>query len=127
MFRAKFKLFMTVLAGFLLFSACKSAPERYLTSFESFVVEIEQTANNYSDEQWQEADTRFEMFTGEEYKKVEHQLTTEQKKKVGELTARYYKMRAKSAGDDILDMIKGGLNYIEGFAEGLLNETNEKK
>ena len=106
-------------------TACSTGAKGYLRSFESFVERIERHADSYTEKQWEKADNQFEIFTGEKYDKVEACLTPEQKKKVGELTARYYKVRLKSAGGDILDNIRGGLNYLEGFAEEIIDEVDK--
>lgn len=116
-----------VLVGTVILSSCKSATERYIDGFEAFVVRTERNADNYNTEQWDKADMQFDNYTGERYEKVEQKLTPEQKKKVGELTARYYKLRVKSAGGDIIEKIKGGLNYIEGFAEEIMGGISDNE
>lgn len=115
---------LAVFVGFFMLVSCKNATEKYVNSFESFVQRTERNAQNYTDEQWKRADTQFEAFTGERYEKIEHKLTSEQKKKVAELTARYYKLRVKSTGSELIESIKNGLNYIEGFTKGILGNDN---
>ena len=118
-------LIIGIVAVNLLFIACKSASERYINSFESFVSDVEDDASNFSKKDWELNDMEFENFTNEKYERVAEELTANDKKKVGELSARYYKVRAKSYVENLIDAIEDGLNYIEGFANGILNDNNE--
>ncbi|MBO4738586.1 MAG: hypothetical protein J5606_03390 [Bacteroidales bacterium] len=121
----KLGIIITLVVYVIITISCQSGVKGYLRSFESFVDRIERHADSYTEKQWEKADNQFEIFTGEKYDKVEARLTSEQKKKVGELTARYYKVRLKSAGGDILDKIRGGLNYLEGFAGEIIDEVDK--
>lgn len=120
----KIALSLTTLCVFIM--SCASKQEKFLNNFESFILETEQNATSYSSNDWEAVDAQFERFMTEEQEIVEKELTSEQKKKVGELTARYYKVRAKSYGESLIDAIEDGLDYIEGFANGILNDNNDK-
>jgi len=109
-------------AAILFFGACKSPEESYLDGFESFVERIEREAKDLSDEDWKKNDACFSEFVGEKYDKVKGELSYDGKKKVGELTARYCKSRAKASGKQFLDLIESGKNLFEGFAEEIMKE-----
>lgn len=79
-------------------TACKPTGKRYIRRFQSFVEKIEKNGASYTDEQWDKADTEFVSFLDERYKEVKETLTSEDKKMVGELAARYIKVRWKSLG-----------------------------
>ncbi len=109
----------------VLFVACQSSTQKYMNSFEDFVCEVENDASNFSEKEWKQNDVEFDKYVNEKYENVADELSSSDKKKVGELTARYYKVRAKSYGESLMDAIEDGLNYIEGLANGILNDNNE--
>ena len=104
----------------LLFASCQSTSLGYVDSFERFVERVEKNASSYSQEQWKKNDERLQNVI-ERYDKEKKKLSSDDKKKVGELTVRYYKARVKSMGLNVFDEIGGWLDYLEGFAD----EINE--
>ncbi len=106
----------------LLFTSCQSKPLGYVDSFERFVERVEKNASSYSQEQWEKNDERLQNFI-ERYDKEKKKLSSDDKKKVGELTVRYYKARVKSMGFGILDEIGGWLDYLEGFANEIMKDV----
>ncbi len=121
-----FTILIGIVTTCVLFAACQSAAERYMNGFEDFVCEVETDASNFSEKDWEQNDAELDMYANEKYENVVDELSSNDKKRVGELTARYYKVRAKSYGESLIDAIEDGLDYIEGFANGILNDNNDK-
>lgn len=104
----------------LSFAACKPTSKSYIRHFQNFVEKIEKNGASYTDEQWDKADTEFVRFLDERFKEVKEKLTTEDKKMVGELAARYIKARWQSLGFvKALKWIKSKGEIIIGFLQEL--------
>ena len=106
----------------LLLASCQSKPLGYVDSFERFVERVEKNASSYSQEQWEKNDERLQSFI-ERYDKEKQNLPSDEKRKVGELTVRYYKARAKSLGLNILGEIGDWLDYLQGFANEIMKDV----
>lgn len=105
----------------LLFVSCQSSPLGYVDSFESFVERVEKNASSYSQEQWEKNDEKLQNYI-ERYDKEKQKLSSDEKRKVGELTVRYYKARMKSLGLNIIGEIGGWIDYLQGFADGITKD-----
>lgn len=105
----------------VLVAACESTSIGYVNSFEKFVERVERNASSYSQEQWERNDGQLQKFV-ERYSKEKQKLTPDEKKKVGELTVRYYKARVKSLGFNVLGEIGGWLDYLKGFADEIMKD-----
>ena len=118
-----------IMLAFSVLVSCQSASENYIRGFERFVSKVEKENANYTDEDWERKDLEFEKYTNEKYEKVEKKLTSNDRKKIGELTARYYKVRAMAYGNSLIDGVEEGIDYLDGFLNGLLktNDNNEEK
>lgn len=106
----------------LLMVSCQSMPLSYVKSFEHFVERVEKNASSYSKEQWNRNDEQLQKYV-ERYNTEKSKLSTDEKRKVGELTVRYYKARVKSMGINIFGEIKDWLDYIEGFANEIMKDV----
>lgn len=107
----------------ILFVSCESTPWSYMNSFERFVERVEKNASSYSKEQWEKNDEQLKNYV-EQYDKEKQNLSSEEKRKVGELTVRYYKARVKAKGLNILSEIDDWLEYLKGFGEEILKNDD---
>lgn len=107
----------------ILFVSCESTPWSYMNSFERFVERVEKNASSYSKEQWEKNDEQLKKYV-EQYDKEKQNLSTDEKRKVGELTVRYYKARVKAKGLNILGEIDDRLEYLKGFGEEILKNDD---
>ncbi len=111
----------------LLLVACESTPEGYMHGFERFVERVENNASSYTDEEWKDNDQQLRNYI-EGYDEIKMSLSSDEKRKVGELTFRYYKSRVKSFGLNALGEIADWLDFINGFAskvnEDVSNQNN---
>ena len=122
------KLFSLVLLA-VAFASCQSGvgAQAYLIEFEAFIEGVESNVDTYSQTDWERNDAEFSKFMGSKFEKVKDKLTSEEKKKVGELTARYYKAKMKSAGKSLKGKIIEWKDYIEGFTEEVKESLEELK
>ena len=113
----------------VVFASCQFGPgaQAYLIEFEAFIEGIESNVDTYSQTDWERNDAEFSKFMGDKFEKVKDKLTSEEKKKVGELTARYYKAKMKSAGKSLKGKIIEWKDYIEGFTEEVKESLEELK
>lgn len=115
----KISFFVFLMA--LLFMACQSTPLAHVNSFERFVERVERNVPSFSTKRWEENDDRLQKYI-EKYNKEKQKLSQDEKRKVGELTARYYKARVKSIGFNILGEIGNWLDYLKGCADDIMKE-----
>ena len=108
----------------LLFCAsCQSRREGYLNGFERFIEKAEHNGPSLSQEQWAQYDEEVRTYINR-YNNEKDNLSLEDKKKVGELTARYYKTRVESLGFNILGDIGNWMAFIQGFIEEIKEDTD---
>lgn len=116
----------TLLIVVLLSQSCSfNAKDNYLDDFTAFVSDIEKNYSSYTPEDWDLKDEEFKQFTETKFDEHSKTLTDEDKKAIGKLAGRYYVVRAKGYGKQLKDGIDDAKNYIEGFLEGLSDETNK--
>lgn len=117
----------TVFLITLLTISCSSfnTKENYLTDFTAFVADVEKNYVSYTSADWELKDAEFKQFTETKFDEHSKTLTDEDKKAIGKLAGRYYVVRAKGYGKQLKDGIDDAKNYIEGFLEGLSDETNK--
>lgn len=99
--------------------SCQSK-NSYLNQFEKFVTTVEQECADYTTEDWAGADAQFEAFTETEYKKYESKFTPEDRNLIGRLTARYTKVRYKSALQQAGDYVEDVMDVVEGFVKEIV-------
>ena len=109
-------------------ASCQSRREGYLNGFERLVEKVEQIGPSLSQEQWEQYDEEVRTYINR-YNNEKDNLSLEDKKKVGELTARYYQVRVESLGFNILGDIENWMAFIQGFIkeikEDLENYQNQ--
>lgn len=110
------KTLITVLLLTCVATSCQSK-KSYIQKFEKFVVNVEQNCSAYTDEDWAGADAQFHAFTEIEYQKYQNKLTPEDRNQLGRLTARYAKVRYKSALHQASDYVDDVMDAVEGFVE----------
>jgi len=88
---------------------------------------VEKEADGYTAEDWESVDLEYEKYTNEKFEKIERKLTSSERKKIGELNGRYCKVRAKAYGEEFIDVLGDGLDYLDGFVNGLLNSNDDNE
>ncbi|MDR0874445.1 MAG: hypothetical protein LBN27_13440 [Prevotellaceae bacterium] len=118
------KTLFVILTAFLTCACSQYSKTAYLKNFESFVADVEQNYQQFTEQDWQKKDAEFEEYSEKYYKKHKRDLTDAEKKKIGKLHARYLIAKSKGLGGNFLDDVKDGINYINGFFDEL-TEDNE--
>ena len=115
-----FKIVM--LSAVMLLAGCATTSPR---TFERVVADAEQNGDKYDQEDWEQADARFENFRNHYNYDALQKMSEEEQREVGRLMARYAKVRAKSALKDVDGALKTGAALLRGFLEGLGMEIEE--
>lgn len=77
---------LLIFAALILLTACQSK-ETYLADFARFVEDVKAEGDNYSLEQWQNAEKSFQQFAEVDYQKHLLELTKAEREQVGRLKA----------------------------------------
>lgn len=115
-----------ILISVLVLTSCQNK-NSYLNKFETFVSTVEQGCANYSTEDWAGADAQFQAFAETEYQKYENKLTSEDQNQLGRLSARYAKVRYKSALRQTGDYIENVINTVEEFVDEFDEEGKDEE
>lgn len=119
------KTLLLLVLGTVLMCAC-SSKDSYLNQFEKFISEVESHSANYTLEDWAGADAQFHAYSETEYQKYQDKLTPEDRNQLGRLTARYSKVRYKSALQQASDYVDDVLDAVEGFVEEMDEEGEDE-
>jgi hypothetical protein len=98
----------------------------YLNDFTNFILDVEIEYKNYSMDDWEERNLEFQQFTDEYYQQYKEELTTEDRKQVAKLKAKYQTIIIKHNAKELIDGISDGLNLLEGVVDGVLEEINNQ-
>ena len=117
---------VVLLSCMMLLAACqtKLTAQLYMESLEHFVEKVEENADSYSAKDWDRKDAEFSKFMDEKFDKVKDQLTPEDKRKIGELTARYTKARLRGVGSTVKGTLEEWMDYLKGFTDELQESMN---
>ena len=105
----------------------------YLTSFETFVENVEENHKKYNEKDWEYSEKRLDKFNAKWYNEFKEELTLEEKLKVKELVIRYHASKNdESLGKLLRDLFSNGMGtnelsedlqeYIQNNVDGDLNE-----
>ena len=96
--------YVTLMAVMVMMTACQQTKEDYIKEFESFVEEVSEECEEYTEEQWEEVTKEFESLVkkAEEYQ----DLTTEEKLELAKVQAKYAGLQAKKDIDKVIDGVK---------------------
>ncbi len=125
--KSKFYLIM----GFLIIvfgavSCSFYSKDAYLEDFASFVTEVEQNYQSYSEEDWLNADQKYEEYVGETYNNFRAELTNDDKKQVGKLKTKFQTVKIKHEAGQIMDDVSDGINQLHGVIEGVIETINNQ-
>ena len=117
---------VVLLSCMMLLAACQSklTAQLYMESLERFVENVEENADSYSAKDWDRKDAEFSKFMDEKFEKVKDELTPEDKRKIGELTARCTKARLRGVGSTVKGTVEEWMDYIKGFTDELQQSMN---
>lgn len=101
--------------------------EVYLEKFEIFIETVEKGHDQYTQEDWEWADKRFEKFSGEWYRKFKGEYTLEDQIRIKGLTFAYKMLRGDENSDSLLnDLLKEDLDdFKKKIDDYLENDADE--
>ncbi len=100
--------------------------DAYLEDFASFVTEVEQNYQSYSEEDWLNADQKYEEYVGETYNNFRAELTNDDKKQVGKLKTKFQTVKIKHEAGQIMDDVSDGINQLQGVMEEVIEIINNQ-
>ena len=110
-----------------LVSCSGSSPKAFIKSFEKFVAKVEADGDNFSNADWDKADAKLAEFS-DKYDEISNKFTTEEKKHIIDLNARYLVKKSKVKGSEALDLLNGlfskGAETLGNLFGGLEDSVN---
>lgn len=101
--------------------------EVYLEKFENFIETVEKEHKHYSPEDWEQADKRFEKFSGEWYRKFKGEYTLEDQIRIKGMTFAYKMLRGnENTGNILNDLLKEDLEDYKKRLDDYLENDAEK-
>ncbi|MDL2309550.1 hypothetical protein LJC39_00275 [Parabacteroides sp. OttesenSCG-928-B22] len=90
--------------------------DSYVKSFESFIVGLEKK-ESFTEEEWEKIGTRFVEYSETHYEEYKDKLTSADRKKIGELRARYLKFltihHIEKAGKSLKDLGEEAAGFLK--------------
>lgn len=119
----------SILVIVILFSSCQLFENKssYLNDFEKFVANTSANYKNYSQNDWENADSTFIKFNEIDYKKWETELNKKEKEKLSVLKGKYEAIKLKSGFNSIKSEIENILDETKSFLKELLTDSINKK
>lgn len=113
---------LLIFAALILLTACQSK-ETYLADFARFVEDVKAEGDNYSLEQWQNAEKSFQQFAEVDYQKHLLELTKAEREQVGRLKASYHVVLAKRDLKNFMNDAKDSLYELKGVVEEITDSV----
>ena len=94
----------------------------YIGDYSNFINEVSLNGDDYSDEEWNESDSLYVMYSSNLFKKYKSELNKNEREMVNKLTGKYFALRSVSVGKGILSDIEDFGIQMESMIEAVLNE-----
>lgn len=94
----------------------------YINDYTDFIDDISLSGEDFTEKQWLEADSRYEIYSTDSYKKYKDELSSEERNRVNQLTGEYVALRALNLGKGIISDINDFGMQLEGMVETFKNE-----
>ncbi len=117
------KVLVLALSLFIL-TACENK-DSYMKDFNSFIENVQNKSDQFSESDWKKADDQFSKFTGSTYTKYAEELSMEEKLAIAKYQATYAAMRAKSGVKGVGESLKN-LGKSVKDASKKLEDTSKK-
>lgn len=108
------KKFLLMMLVMFTLSACQSK-DSYVKDFADFVDEVEMSASNFSEKDWEKADKKIEHYATDLYKKYEEELSADEKGEIIKLQGTYAGLKLKYG---MKDAAKKMNKFLDGLKEG---------
>ena len=107
-------LAVTAVAALVLAACKETLPKR----FDSFVDQVEKKAPNFSEEDWNKANTQFEKLV-DEFQKNKDSFTADEQKQITADIGKYLGIVAKSGFDTVINAVNGFMDQIPSLLESI--------
>lgn len=105
-----------IIIGFvltLIFSCKPWSKEAYFEDFKSFMEEVRKNHDHYTEEDWREADEKYDKFSGEWYDDWEDEMTLKEKMIVSGYDGEYYLYKGLDKGKEMMQKVFSEENIQE--------------
>lgn len=92
-------------------------PEQYLSDYDRFVTRVENNYHEYSEDQWEKAETKYEKFNSILYNRVYEDLTPTDQQAIGKLKVRFEAVKLKYNFNHMKQEVKDGIEQLKGALE----------
>jgi hypothetical protein len=99
----KINLFLLYISFFLLISCSPWSKDAYMKDYKSFIDDVSQKSQGYSDEDWKEADNKFKQFDSEWYEKFKDEMSLTEKGTTSFYNLQYVFYRNKEGARTMFD------------------------
>lgn len=121
-----FKYLLGLCLMVFVMSSCQSKEERVIKALESLSQQVEQRADQFTEKDWENVIAKFEKIHEDA---LDCNFSEEQFKELGrlegKLTATIAKESSKKLGRKVQDLINKGKSALEGFIEGLGQDSDD--
>ena len=110
------------LVATLSLGSCSSNKAVYLSRFNTLVENVEADGGGYNLKQWKKANSKYNDYMGDDYKKVKDKLTLSEQAEVAKLATRYRAAQVKYSVDGVkqgIQLIQDGIKGVGEFINGL--------
>lgn len=123
MFRNKIYIVVVFfLFTLLVFGCFQYSKEDYLKDFDQWVTQVETNSPNYTNQEWEEADSQYQLYAVQLYEKVYEDLDFYDQQNIGKLKIRYRNLKLKNDIDNIIQFVEDGVQQTIGAIEEVLNK-----
>ncbi|MEN8115623.1 MAG: DUF6565 domain-containing protein [Bacteroidota bacterium] len=123
-----FKYFLlVVIAVFMVSCGEPASKESYLERFDKFVNRVENNHENYTQKDWEWADTQFEKYNSEWYLKFRDEFTLKDQIKIKGLIIEYHSYKNNEDVDEMLkELFKDDVENIREKVEEYIDNDMEE-
>ena len=114
---------MILITTFLLVSCYENLKNDYVLNFESFLKETEEHYESFNQDDWEKADTRFELYSNIKYNKYRNSLSHAQNSKVNKLIGKYQALKVKANIRSASKTVGDILEQVSSVVSEIVNDT----
>jgi hypothetical protein len=112
--------YIIIVSSLLFLQSCSPSAESYLADFNTFITEIETTADEMTNDEWLAAEKRYNLFIKEDFEKVKQKLSSDDMQQIGKLKGRFNILIYKKEAIDLLEEGKNALIEAKGAVDGVM-------
>lgn len=122
------KTVLSLLLGVFLFTACTPTKTSTLSNFKDFVENVKENSANYTAEDWEKINAKYDEYTATFDEKFNKDFTDAERAEVTKLKSMFATIQLKSKVNKVKENVKDTFKEIEeqsgSWAEGVKEGTN---